>query len=78
MAPIESKHDVPQGARCPGPSEPSRAKTLIRQLDVMGAFLVAGQTLRAVSEWKAERHAQVGWKPTDTAEQRLEGVGAEA
>ena len=59
-APIESKHDVRRKVR-DAQAQVNRAR-LKRESDDredMVAFLVAEQKLSAVSQWEAERHAQV-------------------
>src|SRR5262249_27549746 len=78
MAQIESKHDVRRKVR-DAQAQVNRAR-LKRESDNredMVAFLVAEQKLSAVSEWEAERHAQVRLEADQRrAEQRLEGARA--
>ena len=60
MAPIESKHDVRRRV-CDAQAQVNRER-LKRESDNredMVAFLVAEQKLSALSQWQAERHAQV-------------------
>jgi len=74
MAPIESKHDVRRRV-CDAQAQVNRER-LKRESDNredMVAFLVAEQKLSALSQWQAERHAQVRLEAEQRrAEQRLE------
>jgi len=78
MAPIESKHDVRRRV-CDAQAQVNRER-LKRESDNredMVAFLVAEQKLSALSQWQAERHAQVRLEAEQRrAEQRLEGARA--
>ena len=78
MAPIESKHNVRRRV-CDAQAQVNRER-LKRESDNredMVAFLVAEQKLSAVSQWEAERHAQVRLEAEQRrAEQRLEGARA--
>ena len=60
MAQIESKHDVRRKVRdAQAQVNRERLKRESDNREDMVAFLVAEQKLGAVSEWEAERHAQV-------------------
>ena len=60
MAQIESKHDVRRKVRdAQAQVNRERLKRESDNREDMVAFLVAEQKLSAVSEWEAERHAQV-------------------
>jgi hypothetical protein len=78
MAQIESKHYVRRKVR--DAQAQGNRERLMRESDDredMVAFLVAEQKLSAVSEWEAERHAQVRLEAEQRrAEQRLEGARA--
>ena len=78
MAPIESKHDVRRKVRdAQAQVNRERLKRESDNREDMVAFLVAEQKLSAVSEWEAERHAQVRLEAEQRrAEQRLEGARA--
>ena len=78
MAPIESKHDVRRKVRdAQAQVNRERLKRESDNREDMVAFLVAEQKLGAVSEWEAERHAQVRLEAEQRrAEQRLEGARA--
>jgi hypothetical protein len=75
MAPIESKHDVRRKVRdAQAQVNRDRLKRESDNREDMVAFLVAEQKLGAVSQWEAERHAQVRLEAEQRrAEQRLEG-----
>jgi predicted transcriptional regulator len=78
MAQIESKHDVRRKVRdAQAQVNRERLKRESDNREDMVAFLVAEQKLSAVSEWEAERHAQVRQEAEQRrAEQRLEGARA--
>ena len=78
MAQIESKHDVRRKVRdAQAQVNRERLKRESDNREDMVAFLVAEQKLSAVSEWEAERHAQVRLEADQRrAEQRLEGARA--
>ena len=78
MAPIESKHDVRRKVRdAQAQVNLERLKRESDNREDMVAFLVAEQKLSAVSEWEAERHAQVRLEAEQRrAEQHLEGARA--
>ena len=78
MAQIESKHDVRRKVRdAQAQVNRERLKRESDNREDMVAFLVAEQKLSAVSEWEAERHAQVRLEAEERrAEQRLEGARA--
>jgi hypothetical protein len=78
MAPIESKHDVRRKVRdAQAQVNRERLKRESDNREDMVAFLVTEQKLGAVSEWEAERHAQVRLEAEQRrAEQRLEGARA--
>ena len=78
MAQIESKHDVRRKVRdAQAQVNRERLKRESDNREDMVAFLVAEQKLSAVSEWEAERHAQVRLEAEQRrAEQRLEGARA--
>ena len=78
MAPIESKHDVRRKVRdTQAQVHRERLKRESDDREDMVAFLVAEQKLSAMSEWEAERHAQVRLEAEQRrAEQRLEGARA--
>ena len=78
MAQIESKHDVRRKVRdAQAQVNRERLKRESDNREDMVAFLVAEQKLSAVSEWEAERHAQVRQETEQRrAEQRLEGARA--
>ena len=78
MAPIESKHDVRRKVRdAQAQVNRERLKRESDNREDMVAFLVAEQKLSAVSQWQAERHAQVRLEAElRRAEQRLEGAQA--
>src|SRR5260370_42338534 len=60
MAQIESKHDVRRKVRdAQAQVNRERLKRESDNREDMVAFLVAEQKLSAVSQWEAERHAQV-------------------
>jgi hypothetical protein len=60
MAPIESKHDVRRKVRdAQAQVNRERLKRESDNREDMVAFLVAEQKLSALSQWEAERHAQV-------------------
>jgi hypothetical protein len=78
MAPIESKHDVRRKVRdAQAQVNRERLKRESDNREDMVAFLVAEQKLSALSQWEAERHAQVRQEAEQRrAEQRLEGARA--
>lgn len=78
MAPMESKHDVRRKVRdAQAELNRERLKREAANREDMVAFLVAEQKLSAVSQWEAERHAQVRLEAEQRrAEQRLEGARA--
>ena len=78
MAQIESKHDVRRKVRdAQAQVNRERLKRESDNREDMVAFLVAEQKLSAVSQWEAERHAQVRLEAEQRrAEQRLEGARA--
>src|SRR5258707_8753880 len=78
MAQIESKHDVRRKVRdAQAQVNRERLKRESDNREDMVAFLVAEQKLSAVSQWEAERHAQVRLDAEQRrAEQRLEGARA--
>jgi hypothetical protein len=78
MAPIESKHDVRRKVRdAQAQVNRERLKRESDNREDMVAFLVAEQKLSALSQWQAERHAQVRLEAEQRrAEQRLEGARA--
>src|SRR5712675_602467 len=78
MAQIESKHDVRRKVRdAQAQVNRERLKRESDNREDMVAFLVAEQKLSAVSQWEAERHAQVRQEADQRrAEQRLEGARA--
>jgi hypothetical protein len=78
MAQIESKHDVRRKVRdAQGQVNRERLKREADNREDMVGFLVAEQKLSAVSQWEAERHAQVRLEAEQRrAEQRLEGARA--
>jgi hypothetical protein len=78
MAQIESKYDVRRKVRdAQAQVNRERLKRESDNREDMVAFLVAEQKLSAVSDWEAERHAQVRLEADQRrAEQRLEGARA--
>ena len=78
MAQIESKHDVRRKVRdAQAQANRERLERESNNREDMVAFLVAEQKLSALSEWEAERHAQVRLEAEQRrAEQRLEGARA--
>ncbi len=78
MAQIESKHDVRRKVRdVQAQVNRERLKRESDNREDMVAFLVAEKKLSAVSQWEAERHAQVRLEAEQRrAEQRLEGARA--
>jgi len=78
MAPIESKHDVRRKVHdAQAQVNRERLKRESDNREDMVAFLVAEQKLSALSQWQAERHAQVRLEAEQRrAEQRLEGARA--
>ena len=78
MVQIECKHDVRRKVRdAQAQVNRERLKRESDNREDMVAFLVAEQKLSAVSEWEAERHAQVRLEADQRrAEQRLEGARA--
>ena len=78
MAPMESKHDVRRKVRdAQAQVNRERLKRESDDREDMVAFLVAEQKLSAVSQWEAERHAQVRLEAEQRrAEQRLEAAHA--
>ena len=78
MAQIESKHDVRRKVRdAQAQANRKRLEGESDNREDMVAFLVAEQKLSALSEWEAERHAQVRLEAEQRrAEQRLEGARA--
>ena len=77
MAPIESKHDVRRKVRdAQAQVNRERLKRESDNREDMVAFLVAEHKLSALSQWEAERHAQVRLEANNAARSNVWKVPA--